>query len=48
MIAKFSNAGVDVMALASQLQDDGATAFVKSWHELMGVIASKAADLERA
>ena len=48
VIAKFSNAGLDVKALASQLQDDGAKAFVKSWRELMGVIASKAADLERA
>ncbi len=48
VIAEFSNAGVDVKALASRLQDDGAEAFVKSWHELMGVIASKSADLERA
>jgi transaldolase len=37
--------GIDVDALASQLQDEGAKAFVKSWHELLGVIASKSAAL---
>src|SRR5262249_39235051 len=40
-IAKFAAAGVDVAALAAQLQDEGARTFVKSWDELMGVIASK-------
>jgi len=45
VLAQFAKAGVDVEALASQLQDEGAKAFVKSWHELMEVIVSKSADL---
>lgn len=32
---------LDIDALASQLQDEGAAAFVKSWNELIEVIASK-------
>ncbi len=47
VIAAHTKAGIDVDALAAQLQDDGAKAFVKSWHELMGVIASKSAALEK-
>jgi hypothetical protein len=35
-------------ALAGQLQDEGAKAFVNSWQELMDVIASKSADLAKA
>lgn len=46
VLAQFAKAGVDVEALASQLQDKGAKAFVKSWHELMEVIVSKSADLQ--
>jgi transaldolase len=46
VIAKFAQAGVDVDALAAQLQDEGAKSFVKSWNELMGVIKSKEADLK--
>src|SRR6266853_2055117 len=48
VLAQFAKAGVDVEALASQLQDEGAKAFVKSWHELMEVIVSKSADLGKA
>jgi transaldolase len=48
VIAAHSKAGIDVDALASQLQDEGAKAFVKSWHELLGVITSKSAALEKA
>jgi transaldolase len=33
---------VDVDALAAQLQEDGAKAFVKSWNELLEGIARKA------
>jgi transaldolase len=46
VIAKFATAGIDVDALAAQLQDEGAKSFVKSWTELMGVIKSKEADLK--
>ncbi len=45
VLAKFVKAGIDVDALAAQLQDDGAKSFVKSWNDLMAVIASKSAAL---
>jgi len=48
VLARFAGAGVDVDALAGQLQDEGAKAFVNSWHELMDVIASKSAALADA
>jgi transaldolase len=48
VLAQFAKAGVDVDALAAQLQDEGAKSFVKSWNELMGVIASKSAALKQA
>ncbi len=48
VLARFAKAGVDVDALAAQLQDEGAKSFVKSWNELMAVIASKSADLVKA
>jgi transaldolase len=48
MIEQFAKAGVDIEALAARLQDEGAAAFVNSWNELMGVIASKSAALESA
>jgi len=47
VLAQFKSAGVDVDALAAQLQDEGATSFVKSWNELMSVLASKS-DVLRA
>ncbi len=46
VIAEFRKAGVDIDALAKKLQDDGADAFVKSWNELLGVIAGKSATLQ--
>jgi len=48
VIAAHARAGIDVDVLAAQLQDDGAKAFVKSWNELMGVIASKSQALAKA
>ncbi len=47
-LLQFTKAGIDLDALAAQLQDDGATSFVKSWNELMAVIASKSAALAKA
>ena len=47
VLARFAEAGIDVDALAAQLQDEGAKSFVKSWDDLMAVIASKSALLER-
>jgi transaldolase len=48
VLARFAAAGIDVDALASQLQAEGAKSFVSSWHELMDVIASKSAALQQA
>src|SRR5271170_3873928 len=41
VLARFATAGVNVEALAAQLQDEGAKSFVKSWNELMECIDSK-------
>src|SRR5215510_14909515 len=47
-LAQIARAGIDVAALANQLQDEGAKSFVKSWNDLMQVIGSKSAVLKRA
>jgi transaldolase len=47
-LAQFTKAGIDIDALAAQLQDEGAKSFVKSWEELMSVIALKSAALKKA
>ncbi|HVM46847.1 MAG TPA: transaldolase [Candidatus Acidoferrum sp.] len=47
-LAKFGKAGVNLDTLAAQLQDEGAKAFVKSWNDLMSVIESKSAALDKA
>jgi transaldolase len=48
VLRDFTQAGVDLAALATKLQKDGAAAFVSSWDNLMGVIASKANALKKA
>jgi transaldolase len=48
VLAEFGKAGVNIDALAAQLQDEGAKSFVKSWDELMAVISSKTAVLKKA
>jgi len=48
VLARFAAAKIDVRALSAQLQEEGANSFVKSWHELMGVIGSKSTLLKRA
>ena len=45
VLNEFKSAGIDIAALASRLQDEGAKSFVKSWNELMAVIESKSAAL---
>ena len=45
VLAKISAAGVDIDALATKLQRDGAAAFVKSWQELLKRLADKASTL---
>jgi len=47
-LAQSARAGIDVLELANQLQDEGAKSFVKSWNDLMRVIDSKSAVLKRA
>jgi transaldolase len=48
VLSRFAAAGIDVQALAAQLQDEGAKTFVKSWNDLMGVIMSKSSVLKCA
>jgi transaldolase len=48
VLAQFAKAGIDVNALAAQLQDEGAKSFTKSWNELMAVITSKTEALREA
>ena len=48
VLDQFAKAGIDVDALAAKLQDEGAKSFVNSWNELMGVIASKCATMQKA
>lgn len=43
VLAQFGKAGIDVDALAAQLQDEGAKSFIQSWNELMAVITGKSA-----
>jgi len=46
-LGQFGKAGVDVIALAAQLQEEGAKSFVKSWDDLMRVIEAKSAVLTK-
>lgn len=48
VLARFAKAGIDVDALAAQLQDEGAKSFTKSWNELIKCIASKGETLKNA
>lgn len=46
VLRQFAKVGVDIGALAVQLQSEGAESFIKSWNDLMHVISSKVASLE--
>jgi transaldolase len=46
VLREFTRAGIDISALAAQLQDEGAKAFTKSWNDLMAVIASRCVALK--
>jgi transaldolase len=48
VLKQFVKAGINVDSLAVQLQEEGAKAFVKSWNDLMNVIAEKSAALQTA
>jgi len=48
VLGEFTRAGIDIDALAGQLQRDGAAAFVKSWEELLACLVDKSAALKKA
>jgi len=48
VLARFTAAGVDLDALATDLQQKGAAAFVASWDALLACVAEKRASLRRA
>jgi transaldolase len=48
VLSKLAEVGINIHGLASQLQEDGAKSFVKSWNELMSVVDSTGVLLERA
>ena len=48
MLARFAQAGIDIDALALQLQREGAASFVKSWQQLLQRIADKSVALASA
>jgi transaldolase len=48
VLASFTQAGINLDALAVQLQDEGAKSFVKSWTNLLDCIASKSETLKKA
>jgi transaldolase len=47
VLERFAKAGVDVDALATQLQREGAESFVKSWNDLIAVITARTATLNK-
>src|SRR5215831_14833733 len=48
VLSEFTKAGIDIDSLAARLQDEGAMSFSKSWNDLIAVIASKGAALQKA
>ena len=48
VLGQFKAAGVDIDAVAATLQTEGASSFVKSWNDLMSVLASKSETLKAA
>jgi transaldolase len=46
VLAQFGTAGIDIDALAAQLQSEGAKSFDDSWNDLMKVIESKSSTLQ--
>jgi transaldolase len=48
VLGQFAREGIDINALADQLQNEGTESFVKSWNDLLAVISSKCASLSRS
>ena len=47
VLTRFQQVGIDLDALADQLQRDGAEAFDKSWNDLMARLQSKGEALQK-
>ena len=47
-LRKFADSGINIDAVATQLQDDGTKSFVKSWKDLVDLISSKGMQLKKA
>ena len=47
-LRQFAECGIDIDALAAQLQEDGAKSFEKSWENLIDVISWKVGELKKA
>lgn len=45
VLSEFVKQGIDIDALAEQLQDEGAQSFVKSWNDLLAVINTRCASM---
>jgi len=48
VLGQFAREGIDIDALADQLQNEGTESFVKSWNDLMAVISSKSGSLGKS
>jgi transaldolase len=48
VLGEFAREGIAIDALADQLQNEGTESFVKSWNDLMAVITSKCASLNKS
>jgi transaldolase len=48
VLSSFTEAGIDIDALATRLQEEGAASFVKSWNDLLACIESKSATIRKA
>jgi hypothetical protein len=46
-LRQFADSGIEIDALATQVQDDGAKSFVKSWKDLIDVFYQNASNLRR-
>jgi transaldolase len=48
VLRRFTQAGIDLDAVAAELQREGAAAFVKSWDDLLAALQHKSAALKKA
>jgi transaldolase len=48
VLKQYTAAGIDLYALANQLQDEGTRSFAKSWNDLMSLLAAKSMRFAKA